>query len=607
MRVLQVRSVALVLGLAATASAQSTLATYEGGAFDHLSISIGGRDLNSDGFDDFLLATPHDGQDAGVVTAYSGADGATLWTSQGADGDEFGHALAWIADMTNDGVADVVVGSPGAEIAPGSPRGSVVILSGAHGGVFLERFGAGDGDGMGHSVASGFDYDRDGIEDFAGGAPQALGTGGQVHTWSGANGTFLDTWTEYQAGANLGWAVAGVGDVDQDGFGDLCIGAPGLDSGTIPKAGWFSVVSDHSTLLSQSGCVASGQLGSAIAPADDFDNDGHPDFLVGAVGEAGAHGQVILFSGETGWFLWSWSGDALLDYFGFSLARVGDVDGDGKQDFAVGAPQPQGTGPGYSRVISLKFGAELYTVTGAAVDHEFGSHVGALGDVNQDGMPDMGVGAPGWDDPAFIFALDGGQVTFFSGGCPGFVNYCTAGTSSSGCQAQVSGSGGPELVRAVGLHGGRDRCRRGQERALLHRLERPSGEPLGQRHQLPVRGAAGQAHGGVAEGRDARPLRRIVRAGPERVLEREPEQEPRTGCSGAGTALVPGPWQHLEPVDIALERARVRGLQLTRGRGLGWRDGSRPRVGASRAGGRGVLGPGASRLVDRRGRAEQPL
>ena len=443
----------LSVGLAAPGPAQSTLATFEGGAFDRLGLSAGGRDLDGDGVGDFLLATPDDGQDAGIVTAYSGASGTALWARQGADGERFGHALVIVDDLTFDGVPDVVVGAPGAAMSPSFVPGAVRVLSGASGAIVTEYFGFADQGEMGFSVAGGFDYDRDGVDDIAGGQP-AVGNGYEV--WSGATGLSIAQ-SSSVAPVRIGHAMASVGDVDNDGFVDLAYGTPnGGGSGT---SGSVKVVTQGSLILQIDG-VAGQLLGWSIAPADDLNADGHADFLIGSLGGGSGAGQVELIDGASGSALDSWVGNAPFDQFGHSIARLGDLNGDGMADFAVGAPQPQGYGPGFVRVISLRFGTELYTVTGAAVDHEFGSHVGALGDVNHDGTPDLGVGAPGWDDPAFLIALDGGQVTFFSGGCPGFVNYCTAGTSSSGCQAQVSGSGVPSwfapsgfTVSATGVEG----------------------------------------------------------------------------------------------------------------------------------------------------------
>ena len=96
---------------------------------------------------------------------------------------------------------------------------------------------------------------------------------------------------------------------------------------------------------------------------------------------------------------------------------------------------------------------------------------------------------------------------------------------------------------------------------VLLRHQRPAGQLLGQRHELPVRRAAGRAHADHAGIGTDRPVRRLVRAGPERALVPElPEarQEPRRRGRGPGAALVPRPAEHQQPDHEPVGRDRVR-------------------------------------------------
>ncbi len=440
---------ALLTCLASLGAAQSVLGTHRGESiYDNLGVTLGGQDLDGDGTVDYLVGAAGAGV-GGVLTAYSGATRTVIWERFGASGDRFGHALDFTGDMDGDGVRDVVVGAPNAVLMTTTITwpGSVTVVSGTTGATILERFGPSHDDEMGTAVAGGFDWDRDGIEDFAGGAvaygsPQA--DSGYVEVWSGANGATL--FSLAGGGADrLGAALANVGDVNQDGFEDLCVGAPGDDFGA-SEAGSFWVRTEGQLLIEAFGGWYDG-LGSTISAADDYDNDGHPDFLVGSPGWgtvlSSASGQVQLFSGDTGAVLFTWTA-GYLDEFGASIARIGDVNGDGKQDFAVGALRGP-TATGLVRVFSLKFGTELFTV-----NDDFGAHLAGLGDVNGDGVPDFAAAAPGWDGTGLL-GVNVGEIQLISGGGPGFVNYCTAGTSASGCQAVLSGSGTPSSSAASGF------------------------------------------------------------------------------------------------------------------------------------------------------------
>jgi len=449
-RTSSLRLLALYL-LVQAASPQSTLRTHDGDSVgDHMQVSAGGRDLDGDGIADYLVAAPDDGGDRGIVHAYSGNTGTTLWVRTGSKGDRLGHDLALIDDMSGDGIPDVVAGSPGAALLVGNEPGKVSVLSGATGATVMERWGTDDGAEMGYCVASGFDWNLDGVEDFAGGAPsysEFFIDGGNFRVWSGADGSLL--WHEHGGGAALylGFSLAGVGDVDGDGFGDLAVGIPGGDVGATDTGSVLVYAGFGVQLLVLNGLLASGEFGYSIAPADDRDLDGHADFLVGSPGTFGDSGQVSLIGGLQGELLDAWHG-APYDRFGTAVDRIGDVDADGVSDFAAGATQAPLGWTGYARVVSLLSGAPLFDVSGEELGDEFGNHLSGVGDVNGDGVPDFGVGAPHRDPGGLASA---GQVKIFSGGGPGFVNYCTAGTSANGCQALISGSGIPSATAPSGF------------------------------------------------------------------------------------------------------------------------------------------------------------
>ena len=114
-------------------------------------------------------------------------------------------------------------------------------------------------------------------------------------------------------------------------------------------------------------------------------------------------------------------GDAAGDYFGWSIAPMGDVDGDGVPDLAIGAHQNLDGGhspdPGYVRLVSGATGATIDTLQGDGTswydgpDDHFGQAVAALGDLDGDGVSELLVGAYKDDN----VTLNTGMIRVFSG------------------------------------------------------------------------------------------------------------------------------------------------------------------------------------------------
>lgn len=173
----------------------------------------------------------------------------------------------------------------------------------------------------------------------------------------------------------------------------------------------------------------------------DVNGDGTPDLVVGEwrAGEDGSRvGLARVISGADGALLHETRGDAALDGYGYEVTFVGDVDGDGRVDYAVGAPQAAleqyvlagleitssggGSGrhfqvqlgdgefqllddvlsdqlaarsnrPGYASVRSGADGSELLRVHGRWSGHGFGARLVRLGDLDGDGADELGVGS----------------------------------------------------------------------------------------------------------------------------------------------------------------------------------------------------------------------
>jgi len=216
---------------------------------------------------------------------------------------------------------------------------------------------------FGVSVAGVFDVDGDGLTDVLVGAKLENPVGspndcGRVHLYSGRTGALLRNFASpnQESDGRFGWGVGAIPDVDGDGRGDVIIGAP-LENpaGGPPDAGQVYLFSGATgallkTLVSP-GAEQGGLFGFSVAGIRDLDGDGAGDLIIGAWSEQGngnlsSAGRAYVFSGATGALLFTLASpnQTLFGYFGMSVASIPDCNGDGKDDIAVGAvgDTPQG-------------------------------------------------------------------------------------------------------------------------------------------------------------------------------------------------------------------------------------------------------------------------
>ena len=247
-----------------------------------------------------------------------------------------------------------------------------------------------------------------------------------------------------------GLSVSSIGDLDNDGIQDLIVGAYGDDTGGTDRgAVYIHYMNRNGSIKSTvklTGATTNGatladadRYGYAVAQAGDLDSDGIPDVLVGTRnddtggtnrGAAYIHymnrngsikSTVKIASGST-------NGPILVDgdLYGCSVNSLGDLDADGIPDIGVGAftDDTGGTDRGavyihyMNRDGSIKSTVKLTSATanGATLaDTDFyGSSVASLGDLDNDGITDIGVGALGNDTVAtnygalFIHYMDSG-------------------------------------------------------------------------------------------------------------------------------------------------------------------------------------------------------
>ncbi|HKD99614.1 MAG TPA: integrin alpha, partial [Planctomycetota bacterium] len=448
------------------------------------------------------------GTDVGRVLLYSNLSSLTLELQvtggNFAPGAHLGAAVELLSDQDGDGVLDVAMGIPDADLA-GAGAGAVWVVSGKTGATIAYRNGVHPGDHFGRTLAQVHDIDIDGVGELAVGSPDedvlGLTDVGVVRVLVGStiSKTFLGT----AAGCRFGAGLSGSGDIDGDGNFEVAIGSPGADTNG-PESGRVTLktLDTGATPLTLEGAADGDQNGFALARVGDVDGDGIPDLLVGAPAadrtvifppqDLADAGRVRVLSGATGALIRTHWGAASFDALGHSVASLGDVNGDGVDDYVAGAPRIDASPviAGYAVVYSGANGATIVTIAGPQAGDQFGFSVAGTGDVNGDGLRDLVVGAPRYDNGvnpetgvARVYtASTGALIVAYLGGFPGDqLGYSVAGL---GGDATLDGhadilAGAPFYDGAAGSNTGRVRCFTSSGSTVYSREGDASGDDLG--------------------------------------------------------------------------------------------------------------------------------
>jgi hypothetical protein len=409
-----------------------------------------------------------------AVFELSSLDGTEGFVISGVDASDLsGVTVSSAGDVNADGFDDILIGAPSNILTPfgfTSPPGEAYIVFGAPdigagGQLELSALDGTNGfvirgveseDRCGGAVSTGMDVNGDGIDDILVGAVKAADGFGETYVVFGRAG--IGASGEIALGdlsggdgfvcrgavfnASTGSVVALAGDLNNDGFADLVIGAPRARSQagvTYVVFGGPGVGASGLVLLSDldgtSGFAVLGanrddSSGASVAPAGDLNSDGIDDLVIGAPGAepngvSNSGASFVIFGRDVasfGVFPATIDLSTLDGMHGFAIHgasyyssggsfSTGDVNADGVGDLLVSASGAvAGGGSGAGKVCVL-FGApglgasgtvELSSLPGesgcvvegiSAFDHA-GASVSSGGDVNGDGVDDILIGAP---------------------------------------------------------------------------------------------------------------------------------------------------------------------------------------------------------------------
>ena len=336
---------------------------HEGEAFSLFGYSAASAgDVNGDGTVDYIIGAPGHPQvgNPGRVVVYSGADHTLLYDLSGVQ--SFGRSVTGVGDTDGDGYDDFAVGAEFFGAGPGgllTGPGQVAVYSGQNGALLWSQTGFNSGDLLGGGAGRLADLDGDGHGDLVVAARGADNGNGRAYIFSGADGTLIHTLSPGEAGSSFTFGrffASGAGDTNADGVEDVFVG----DYGAVGGEGRAYVYSGvDGSILHTFGPEVAADAG--VGPGrgiPDVDGDGHDDLIIAAyLSSAGAEqgGKVYVYSGADGSILHEVTGSVPFDLLGVDALSLGDLDGDGGQEYLLTAPGLSfgGLDVGHNYVISF--------------------------------------------------------------------------------------------------------------------------------------------------------------------------------------------------------------------------------------------------------------
>lgn len=344
-------------------------------------------DFDGDGQTE-ILAGPWD--DAGLTTfgVFSSIDGSILRSHafDSAGLAFFSDFIAQVGDLDLDGTPDYAICASRTEVAGVLRTGSVYIYSGATGTQLLRIDGTLVDQELGTGIVDVGDVNADGTPDLA---IAANGAHDGVYVCSGADGTTLYSIPPPLDAGWYGHVIGSIQDLNADGNAEILVGAPVSDVGGVDRSGFVEIYSgaDGSFLRRHVGEGIKHYFGWALCTVADLDGDGFEEYFIGARRAFGSWGAAYLYSGKDGALIRRFDGNSG-GFLGDQVADAGDLDGDGLTDLLVGCTSAYGS-EGEFWAISGATGAVLSRIRVEPGYTNLGKVVLGVGDRDGDGRADV--------------------------------------------------------------------------------------------------------------------------------------------------------------------------------------------------------------------------
>jgi hypothetical protein len=401
------------------------------------------------------------------------------WEVQTETSGMFGRSISSAGDVNGDGYSDVIVGEPlySTDVAGDSGEGRVHLFYGSVSGLSTIAGWTATGDlakeGFGESVACAGDVNGDGYSDVIIGAPgYANGEtdeGGAYLYYGSATGlqsTPAIILGSNQAGARMGWNVAGAGDLNGDGYSDVMVASVNYANGPYTDAGAVFIYYGSGTGVAATPAIIlkglqQGQLfGFSISAGGDINGDGYGDLAIGSprhdfVGTD--EGSVSVYYGSSAGITednkYLMAGYQTHGQFGHSVSGLGDTNGDGFSDVMISVPG-YANGQSSEGAVFLYYGRSFglmgtysWMYESNRIDARVGATVAAAGDVDGDGYADALVSMH--NDSVYLFKGSASGLKNQPGWRDGMPATDTYYGYAMGCAGDVNGDGYSDVVAGM--------------------------------------------------------------------------------------------------------------------------------------------------------------